>query len=526
MAKIQTICFNKSVLGLLRCKRALFHVPRARYMQVRHKCEHKGIVVGVYLKDGEKAPQLTANGERFDIRVSGKIGELIKETNMDGELGKGRLFSNLDNEFLTVAVVGLGKEGVGYDAEESLDVGMENVRVAAAVGSRALQHHGADSVHVDGMEYPEQAAEGAAMAVWRYNINKRKSNRLEVPKVELYGSEDVDSWTRGLFKAESQNLARRLSETPANQMTPTIFAQSTIDSLCPCGVAVDVRSMEWIEQQGLNSFLMVAKGSCEPPLVLEISYVGTSPEDKPLLLMGKGITFNSGGLCLKPKTGLDEYRADVSAAAAVVATIRAIAALSLPVNVTAMLPLCENMPSGMAVKPGDVITLINGKALCIKNTSAVGTVMLADPLLYAQSTYKPKLVIELGTYSSGTVYGLGASATGLWTNNSTLWQQFEKAGSISGDRVWRMPLWQYFKRQIEPNLTYDLCNVGRGPASSCQSAALLHRMVPCLDWVHMDTQGTGLTVKDPVPPYLQRDRMSGRPTRTLIQFLHQYSCKA
>ncbi|XP_030558082.1 cytosol aminopeptidase [Drosophila novamexicana] len=525
MARSQATCYSKSFLGLLRYNRVISFVPRAHCMQVRTKCELNGIVIGLYLKEGEKDPQLTPNGEKFDDRVGGKISELVRETHMIGELGKGRMFNNVDKEFSSVAVIGLGQEGIGYDAEEVLDVGMENARVAAAVGARFLQYQGAQTVFVDGMEYPEQAAEGAAMAVWRYNVNKRKNNRMHIPKLELYGSADVDAWTRGLFKAESQNLARRLSDTPANQMTPSIFAQATIDSLCPCGVTVEVRSMDWIEAQGLNSFLMVAKGSCEPPIVLEIHYCGSSPEDRPLLLLGKGITFNSGGLCLKSKQGLHEHRGAVSGAASVVAAIRAAAALSLPLNVSALLPLCENMPSGMAAKPGDVITLMNGKTLCIKNTSSAGAVMLADPMLYAQNTMKPKLLVDLGTYARGVRYGLGASSTGLWTNNSTLWKQFKKAGSITGDRVWRMPLWKYFKHLIEPNMTYDMCNEGRGPASSCLTAALLCQLVPCLDWVHLDTRGTGMLAKHGVPPYLLRDRMTGRPTRTIIQFMHQLACK-
>lgn len=160
------------------------------------------------------------------------------------------------------------------------------------MGARSLQMQGCSEVFVDSMEYPEQAAEGSALAVWRYNDNKMKKNRTIIPKLDLYDSPEVDAWTRGLFKAEAQNLARRLSDAPGNQMTPTTFAQATVDALCPCGVTVEIRTMEWIEQQHLNSFLTVAKGSCEPPVLLEISYCGTTPEDKPVLLLGKGITFN------------------------------------------------------------------------------------------------------------------------------------------------------------------------------------------------------------------------------------------
>ncbi|XP_030385556.1 cytosol aminopeptidase [Scaptodrosophila lebanonensis] len=524
MAKAQAGCLQKSMRGLLAFKRTVMFKPSVRHIQTC-KADVKGVVIGLYLKEGEKAPKLSTAGEKFDDRVQGKISTLVRESGLTGKVGKGRVFANLDEEFHFVAVVGLGKEGAGFNHEEVLDDGMENARCCAAVGARSLQMQGCVEVQVDGLDYPEQAAEGAALAVWRYNVNKRKQNRTHVPKLDLYGSTEMDAWTRGLFKAESQNLARRLSDTPANQMTPSIFAQATIDALCPCGVSVEVRAMDWIEQQNLNSFLMVAKGSCEPPIVLEVSYCGTTPEEKPILLLGKGLTFNSGGLCLKPKRGMDQYRGSMSGAAVVVAAIRAAAALSLPVNVSAVLPLCENMPSGMAAKPGDVVTLLNGKTMGIQNTDRAGSILLADPLLYAQATYKPKLIVEVASLCKGVRDGLGAAATGLWTNNTFLWKQFQKAGAVTGDRLWRMPLWRYFKHLVTPNVTYDLCNQGRGPASSCLAAAVLYELVPCVDWVHLDTRGTGLESKEGVPPYLLKDRMSGRPTRSIIQFLYQMACK-
>ncbi|XP_017097388.2 cytosol aminopeptidase [Drosophila bipectinata] len=522
---------RRSAIGLLKGHR----VSRQKQIflnQLRCKCEDhsspssiEGVVIGVYSNEGEKSVKLSAGGEQFDDRVGGKITELIKESGFNGALGQGRVYQNVDKEFCCVAVVGLGKQGVGYNAEEVLDEGMENVRICSAVGARALQMQGCAVCHVDGMDYPEQAAEGAAMAVWRYNVNKRKSDRVTIPKLELYGSSDQDAWTRGLFKAESQNLARRLADTPANQMTPSIFAQATVDALCPCGVSVEVRTMDWIEMQGLNSFLTVAKGSCEPPIILEVSYCGTAPEERPILLLGKGLTFNSGGLCLLPRKGMDEYRGAVGGAAVCVAAIRAAAALSLPINVSAVLPLCENMPSGMAAKPGDVVTLLNGKTMHIKDISLAGTLLLADPLLYAQSIFKPKLIIDVGSMASGVRKGLGASATGLWTNNSFLWKNFQKAGSLTGDRLWRMPLWKYFSSLVAPDKSYDICNKGHGHASSCLAAAALFELVPCADWVHLDTHGTGMLATHGVPPYLLKGSMTGRPTRSIIQFLYQMGCK-
>ncbi|KAH8234363.1 hypothetical protein KR038_008572 [Drosophila bunnanda] len=522
---------RRSTMGLMRAPRSTIYVKGPLHQQVRYKCEDgtntplQGVVIGLYAKDGDKSAKLSPGGEKFDDRSGGKVMELIKESGLSGELGVGRLFQNLDKEFCCVAVVGLGPEGAAYNAEEVIEEGMENVRVCAAVGARSCQLQGCTICHVDGMEYPEQAAEGAAMAVWRNNMNQRKSSRVAIPKLELYGSTDHDAWTRGLFKAESQNLARRLSDTPANQMTPSIFAQATVDALCPCGVAVEVRSMDWIENQNLNSFLMVAKGSCEPPVILEISYCGTSPEERPILMLGKGLTFNSGGLSLLPAKGMDEYRGAVSGAAVCVAAIRAAAALSLPINVSAVLPLCESMPSGMAMKPGDLVTLLNGKTMRIKDASLAGTVLLADPLLYAQTAMKPKLVVEVGAMASGVRMGLGASATGLWTNNAFLWKNFQKAGTLTGDRLWRMPLWSYFSKLVAPTRSYDLCNRGVGHASSCLAAAMLFQLVPCSDWVHLDIHGTGMLAMHGVPPYLLQNHMSGRPTRSIIQFLFQMACK-
>ncbi|EDW60718.1 cytosol aminopeptidase [Drosophila virilis] len=499
-----------------------------QWRRLATKCDEsavvKGVVVGVYTKEGDREPKLTSSGEKFDDRAQGKISELVRETNMKGDLGKGLVFMNVDPEFSAVAVVGLGQEGAGFNDLEMIDEGMENARVAAGVGARALQLQGVTDVFVDSMEYPEQAAEGSALAIWRYNSNRRKQDRTHIPKLELYDSPDVDAWTRGLFKAESQNLARRLSDAPANQMTPTIFAQSTVDALCPCGVSVDIRSMDWIEENRLNSFLMVAKGSCEPPVVLEINYCGTAPEDKPILLLGKGLTYNSGGLCLRPKDCMQMYRGCMAGAAVCVATIRAAAALSLPLNISAVLPLCENMPSGMAVKPGDVVTLLNGKTLGIKDVSKAGVVVMADPLIYAQANFKPRLVVDIATLGYGVCCGLGGSAAGIFSNSNFVFKQFEKAGGLTGDRLWRLPLWNYFKRLISPNITYDISNRGRGPASSCIAAAVLHELVPCVDWAHIDIRNVGMLTRYAPLPYLLRDRMTGRPTRTIIQFLYQMAC--
>ncbi|KAL7733963.1 hypothetical protein ACLKA6_011663 [Drosophila palustris] len=501
----------------------------ARVNHVRYSCadsgaKAKGLVIGVYQKEGDKDPRLTTAGDKINDRLGGKLTELICETKIDGRLGRGKVFNNIDQDFRSIAVVGVGLEGIGFNELEMLDEGMENVRIAAGIGARSLQLVGCTEVSVDSMEYAEQAAEGSSLAIWRHMEMLNKKYRRVVPKLDLYNSHDLDGWTRGLFKAESQNLARRLSDAASNCMTPTLFAQATVDALCPCGITVEIRTMDWIEQQRMQSFLMIAKGSCEPPVLMEISYCGTSPEDKPVMFVGKGITFNSGGINLRDSEGMDEYRASMSGAAACVAMMRCVAALSLPLNVVLIVPLCENLPSGMATKPGDVCTLLNSKAMAIRDLDKAGVVVMADPLIYGQTTYKPRLVVDVATIGTGAKKAFGGGASAIFSNSHYIWKQFQRAGSLTGDRLWRLPLWNYYRKQVTDELGYDISNDGRGLANSCLAAAVLHELVPCADWAHIDTRGSGMLSQYGIIPYLNTWRMTGRPTRTLVQFLYQLAC--
>ncbi|KAH8235088.1 hypothetical protein KR032_008756 [Drosophila birchii] len=484
----------------------------------------RGLVVGLYQKEGDNGPKLSSSGQKINDRLNGKLAKLICESKISGHLGRGKVFNNVDAEFKSVAVVGAGIEGIGFNELEMLDEGMENVRVAAGIGARSLQEIGCTEVFVDSMDYPEQAAEGAALAVWRYINKSSKRPQPRIPVLNMFDGHDIESWTRGIFKAEAQNLARRLGDTPANCMTPTLFAQAAVDALCPCGMTVEIRTMDWMEFQRMHSFLMIAKGSCEPPVLLEIAYCGTSPDDKPVLFLGKGITFNSGGINMKKCRDMDEYRASMSGAAACVAMMRCVAALSLPINITCIIPLCENMPSGMSCKPGDVVTLLNSKSLAVEDVDKAGVVALADPMIYGQATYKPRLVVDVATLGTGVKKAFGGGATGIFSNSHYIWKQFQSAGAVTGDRVWRLPLWHYYKKQVTDNLCYDISNTGRGLASSCLAAAVLHELVPCVDWAHLDTRGTGLQSMYGLIPYLTKKTMTGRPTRTLVQFLYQMAC--
>lgn len=407
---------------------------------------------------------------------------------------------------------------------EAIDEGMEAVREAAGMGAQLLKRAGVTRILTESLGYPEQAAEGSALGLWRYQENKSRQNWKIIPTLELFDDCDPEAFQRGLFKAESQNLARRLSDTPANQMTPLHFAQETVNELCPCGIKVMVHDKDWIESKKLNAFLTVARGSCEPPVILEISYCGAPPDQKPILMVGKGVTFDSGGLCLKKCDGMDEYRADMTGAASIIAAIRAASALSLPVNIEAFIPLCENMPSGMAMKCGDVVMGLNGKSIQITDTDNEGRLMLADALVYGQQTIKPRLVIDVASLTRGVRRALGSAASGVFTNSQTMWKQVRKAGIITGDRVWRLPLWRFYTKKVTNYNSVDVDNKGQGHGSSCLAAAFLQEFIECVDWIHFDTTGVGMNCSHKNYPYLTKGRMTGRPTRTLIQLLYQLSC--
>lgn len=485
--------------------------------------ERKGLILGVYEGENEE-PVFTKAAAKFNDHLGGKLLDLVKSGGCELKRGQGKTFNNVDKEFWSIAMVGLGKEKLGYCEMEAIDEGLEAVREAAGMGAQLLKKECVGRILIEGLGHPEQAAEGSALALWRYQENRSRQHWKPIPTLELFDDSDAESFQRGLFKAESQNLARRLSDTPANQMTPLHFAQETVNELCPCGIKVMVHDKDWVEHKKMNAFLTVARGSCEPPVVVEISYCGRDQDHKPILLVGKGITFDSGGLCLKKCDGMDKYRGDMVGAAAIIAAIRAASALSLPINIEAIIPLCENMPSGMSMKCGDVVMGLNGKSIMITDTDNEGRLVLADALVYAQNIRHPNLIIDVATLTPGVRAAFGSAACGVFTNSQTMWSQVRKAGIITGDRVWRLPLWKYFTKKVTRFKSHDVNNKGLGHGSSCIAAAFVNEFIDCVDWIHFDVTGVGFKSEEKNYPYLTKGRMTGRPTRTLIQLLVQLAC--
>ncbi|ERL90512.1 hypothetical protein D910_07860 [Dendroctonus ponderosae] len=485
----------------------------------------KGLVLGLYTNPDDlyDPGKLTPTGERYNAMVCGRLYELLQYAGKPPGKGQVRVYFNLDEEFSSVVVVGLGRECQGYDVFEQMDEGKEAIRIASAQGAKALQKLNALKVYVESFGHAESAAEGSALGVWLYQEKKTKKYQIMIPQLELYDDCDWTGWQIGLQKAAAQNLARQLMDTPANLMTPTSFAQNAV--LCKSGVNVEVKVRGWAETQKMYAFLAVAQGSCEPPIFLELSYYGASRDERPVVLVGKGITYNSGGLCLKPCNKQRYMRGDMGGAACVVAACRAVAGLQLPINIRALIPLCENMPGCAAMRPGDIVKAMNGKSIKVESTDTAGRLCLADALVYAQNFW-PRFIVDVGTMTNDMKHSLGASASGVFSNSEALWEYMLAASMHTGDRVWRFPLWEHFTKLVAQHHNVDVKTYGRGGrprcGEACKVAAFLNEFVPCGDWLHMDTYGVMRTDgKD--YPYL-REGMSGRPTRTLVEFLSQLVC--
>ncbi|UYV62356.1 LAP3 [Cordylochernes scorpioides] len=482
----------------------------------------KGLILGFFKNEDQDGYHIipTAGLQIFDTNTNGELSELLKLVSGSMKTGRSSLFYTLSRSYFCVAVVNLGSDDVEINEQEALNERRENIRVGLGLACQQLKDLGVTSFEVDSCGDPEAAAEGCFLGSFTYDDLKSSRSLRDEVKIFLFDRTEMklQKWKQGLIKAEGQNLARRLMETPANIMTPSNFAEITAN--LPISVRVHVRDRKWAEAEKMRSFLSVAKGSEEPPKFVEVHYTGASSSMKPIVLVGKGITFDSGGMCLKPASSMIAMRADMGGAACVVSAIYILAMLKEKVNVIGLTPLCENMVNGRANRPGDVVTAKNGKTIQIDNTDAEGRLILADALCYAH-TFDPEAIIDVATLTGAMGVALGAGATGVFTNSEHLWKIMQNVSYNTGDRVWRMPLFRLYRQQIINAHLADLNNLGKNgrEGGACTAAAFLKEFVEHPKWAHLDIAGVMETKDD--TPYLRKG-MSGRPTRTLAEFVVEY----
>lgn len=380
------------------------------------------------------------------------------------------------------------------------------------------------SLNIDLSKLPEILAQkwvqaftiAVGEAVYCFDKFKKDSKPVLLEKINYQTVHPVNNQ---LSKAEAiiygMNICKDLGNAPGNICTPAYLASSAAKIANDLGASARIINETEIQEMGMNALLSVAQGSTAGAYLIELQYHGASnTEDKPVVLIGKGITFDSGGISLKPGAAMDEMKFDMCGAASVIGTFAAAVKLNLPLNLVAIIPTCENMPSGNAVKPGDIVQAMNGLNIEVLNTDAEGRLILCDALTYAER-FQPKAVIDVATLTGACIIALGHVAQGVLGNNQQLIDQLLQAADSINDKTWQLPLFEEYKEQLKSNFA-DLQNIGGRPAGTITAAAFLSYFTESYCWAHLDIAGTAWNSGN-------NKGATGRPVPLLLEYLIQQS---
>jgi leucyl aminopeptidase len=383
-----------------------------------------------------------------------------------------------------------------------------------------------DGINLKAEETAQALTEGSMLGLYRflkYKTNEEHDHKKEIKTLTIL-TENASS-ARAMQKgvkigevvAESTVMVRDMVSSPSADMTPTIIAAKARDIAKEFGLKLQVLERQQMEKLGMGALLGVASGSAQPPKFIIVEY--RSGGKKPFIaLVGKTITFDSGGISIKPAENMDKMKDDMSGGAAVLGAIRSAAALKLPLNIVGLLPATENMPSGRAYKPGDVLRTLSGQTIEIISTDAEGRLILADALAYA-SQYKPAVIVDIATLTGACRVALGQEAIGMLGTDDKVKQKMREAGEKTGERVWEMPLWEGYYDLIKSDIA-DMKNTGGRDGGVITAAALLSKFVQNYPWVHLDIAAMAWTEKD--RPYTPKGA-TGIGVRLLTQFLCDYA---
>ena len=451
------------------------------------------VVVGVF--EGRK---LSAACQAIDKAAKNGVSEVLRKGDLEGASGQTLLLHNLPGVPADrVLLVGLGRER---------DFGEVAYRAAMAAAAKALRGTGASDATICLTDIPvkrrdtDWKVEHAVLAMMEsaYRFDRLKSkprqSRRSLRKVVLHVArrseiaEGEQAVARAMAIAEGIAFAKDLGNLPGNHCTPTYLAEQAIEMGKRHGVKVEVLEQKDLEKLGMGCFLAVARGSRQPPKLIVMEYHGGKRDAPPVALVGKGITFDTGGISIKPSAEMDEMKFDMCGAASVLGTMKAVAAMRLPMNVVGVIPATENMPGGNAIKPGDVVTTMSGQTVEILNTDAEGRLVLCDALTYVEK-YRPAAVVDIATLTGAMVIALGHVATGLFANNDSLARELISAGENAWDRAWHMPLWDEYQDALKSNFA-DIPNIGSRAGGSITAACFLSRFTKAYPWAHLDIAGT------------------------------------
>ena len=474
------------------------------------------VVVAVF-----QPSRLSTAAKQLDKASGGILSDILLRGDMQGETGETLMLYNVPNTTCErILLVGCGKK---QDFNEQIfrKVNQTTAKVLQSSGAtKASSFLTALTVKGFGNDWKlRQAVVSMEDTLYAYNHTKSEKPKPPYPLKEITlmtntqrgANNAVRAIAEGQAIANGISLAKDLGNLPGNICTPSYLAeQAKALKRKQNNLKITVIDEAEMKKLGMGALLSVARGSDQPSKLIILEYRGADKKTKPVALVGKGITFDSGGISIKPSQAMDEMKFDMCGAASVLGTVKACVEMDLPINLIGLIASAENMPGGRASKPGDVITTLSGQTVEILNTDAEGRLVLCDALSYAER-YNPDTVIDIATLTGACIVALGQHPSGLMTNHDALAKELLDAGNASGDRVWQLPLWDDYQEQLDSNFA-DMANIGGRYAGAITAGCFLSRFTKNYHWAHLDIAGTAWNTG-------KEKGATGRPVPLLTQFL-------
>jgi len=486
------------------------------------------VVLGVF--EGGK---LSGSALALDKAAKHYLSDIIARGDMNGKAATTLLLHHVPNTLSErVLLVGLGKS-TEFHAKQFVDAACAAMRAVQKTGAKDATLYLAELPVLSAVEGSGQAASTGSGHAWcltqavlaayetSYRFDRLKSKpekdgkSLQKIYFGLIDGKQASALktvlTQAVAIAQGMKLAKDLGNLPGNICTPTYLAAQAL-ALAKSHKSIKTTVLEEKDMQklGMGSLLSVTRGSEQPAKLITLKYHGGDKKQKPIVLVGKGITFDSGGISLKPGAEMDEMKYDMCGAASVLGTLQAIAEMGLKLNVVGVIPACENLPSGHATKPGDIVTSMSGQTIEILNTDAEGRLILCDALTYS-AKFKPDTVIDIATLTGACVIALGHVASGLFSNQESLAKELLAAGDYAHDRAWQLPLWEDYQPLLDSNFA-DMQNIGGRAGGTITAACFLSRFTKDYRWAHLDIAGTAWKSG-------KEKGATGRPVPLLAQYL-------
>ena len=485
--------------------------------------ENGSVVVGVY-SNGE----LSSNGQKIDQMLGGEISKAIKKIEFSGKkLYESFSFISSSENYKYIFVISLGDREKQFSKFDLEKLGAKIYEITKNSDENLSILLGMDDITCVCEEcftqLPLLIAFGMLLKSWVFDKYKpSRSKNIKLKKASFLVSDVAiaeENFVAFKNVADSIFLTRLMVSEPANVIYPESYSEIIQQELLPLGVSVEIFDKESLIANGMNALLAVGQGSVNESRLAVLQWNGGSKDQKPYAFVGKGVTFDSGGISIKPDEGMQEMRHDMAGSAVVLGLMKAVALNKLPINVVGVMPMVENMPSGAAQRPGDIIKTASGQTIEVLSTDAEGRLILADALWYAQKRFSPEAMIDIATLTGAVVVALGHEFAGVLSNDDELCKKIIESSKNTGEKVWRLPLTEHFDKGIESDIA-DIQNIGRRSvrAGTITAAQFLKRFVNGVKWAHLDIAGVEITSDD---LFLCSHGATGFGVHLLYDFLKQ-----